>query len=1024
MKRNLIIISILFCVVIILSGFLPENFQKKTQPTDYKMGDYSLLNINNLTTWGYKKGGIGSTPDGDAGVFYPAGSSTVIFTSGLIWGGYIHDPNPDLPNYRFGGQGYELSTVGGRVISLGNAQDPADESVRIYRIRKDWQSLQTDDPELKAEALMLVEHGFTRDTVNLVQKIIDQYQKDWQEWPAAYGAPFYDMNKNGIYKPDLGETPGLADADQVLWLVVNDLDEKHTHNFCDCPPIGLEIQQTVWGYDQPGLPLGQTSFQRWRIINKSGFPIDSIYAGMFVDPDIGDYSNDLVGCDTTLQAGFAYNAYQDDQLFTPFGIYPPAIGYQLVQGPIIHAPGANAFFNSKFKHDYKNLPLKAFSYSGLSSSISDLDLPSYTYGINLYHMLRGFTRSGDLEIKNPYIHKSGPDKGKYTKFPLSGNPLLQSGDVDNTGDNWEPGDRRFIMGSGPFSMAPGDTQEVVYALIGGLGNALYPYCVEELKLNARYIQNMYPELDGLNDPFPQTKVNALSNKNRVTLEWGSDTALTKEIEQNQRDGIYRFEGYNIYQLPSPEASDNQAILIESIDSEDGPAGIFGYKRDPFTGIFSNKLLVNGSNSGIRHYTTIELDYFTNQPFQPGQTYTFAVSAYRYIPKAETPFPIIESKLTRINVLIHEFNPGYSAQTGQEIEVQHSGFSTGYVKAVVVNPAALTGHTYRVSFNEEERWTLRDLSTGEVKLTNRENISGDENFPIIDGIMPVVWGPSESGQLKMDWDFHDPHLGVIEYDWGGQVLNGGIGLGADFFGSTVPNDSLIPVRIEFQMQNQVEQNGWAGQGAVYLNDSSYTYIGVGNLPVKAFDIRRPDQPRRLNICFTENSETSNRTWDMGWDGTQFPDERGADEYLFIMNSSYNTGNSYDNGHKGTSEDVLYALWLRQGYGHSYLEDYGVFDILPSRRLLPQDSYVFSAPEPPNLPTKFKLLPAYPNPFNGSVRFRFRIPNQAKVKIELYDINGRHVAHIFDKKLEQGTHSISWRPEDLASGMYFYKVAFCG
>ncbi len=1018
MKHRLFLLTQVLCISLFLSSFLPKKLQRESHTADWGDGRYSLININNINGFVRYDGLFGQDPNDDSGIFYPAGSAGIVFTEGVVWGGYVNDPDSNKVKLRIGGQRYYVGTTPGRILSSGVAQDPQDERVRVYRIRKDWKTIKDDDAQIAAEIKLLHARGSSTDSSVTAGDIIDQYQKDWQEWPVEYGAPFYDLNKNGIYEPGLGETPGVAGADQVLWFVVNDLSENRTLRFSGSPPIGIELQITLWGYDQPGLPLEQANFRRYRLINKSPFRIDSMYIGNFSDTDIGSFADDFVGCDSLLELGYAYNSSITDIQFDPFNLYPPAAGYQLLQGPIVPSAEDKALFDFKNKAGFKNLPLNAFSYYGPGCACDPIIRDE---AIKAYNYMRGYENSYDMSSLKPYVHRSGPDKGKITRFPLSGDPLRGTGDIDGQGENRAAGDRRFYLASGPLTMAPGDTQEVVYALIGGLGNAYYPYCVEALKLNARYIQKMYPDLDGLSDPFPQPLVNGLSDNARITLEWGSDDTLSAGIEQDQAAGVYRFEGYNIYQLPSEAAPDDQAVLIETIDTKDAPGGVFGYKTNPVTGIYEYKLLANGSNSGIRHYTTVERDYFTNQPFRPGKTYTFAVSAYRYLLKTDTSFPIIESKLTRINVLAHEFNPGYSADTGQEIEAQHSGSSTGYVKAVVVNPANLTGHTYRVTFDEEQRWTLTDVNTGEVKLTNQENISGDENYPVVDGIMPVVWGPVESGRLKIKWDYHYENFGIGGYDWGGQVFDGSIGLGENFFGSTIPRDSLLPVRIEFQEKFEVEQNGWAGKGAVYLNDSSLSYIGTGNMPLKAFDISLPEQPRRLNICFTENPETSNRIWDMGWDGAQFPDERGADEYLLIMNSSYDEGISYDNDHKGTTADVLYVLWLKERDSYGFLNGYGRFDLLPSRRNFPEDTFVYTTPPPPNLPTKFDLLPAYPNPFNGSIKFRLRIPLQSKVSIDIYDINGRHVTQVFDSKLEQGTHTISWQPEELASGMYIYRAA---
>jgi hypothetical protein len=62
-----------------------------------------------------------------------------------------------------------------------------------------------------------------------------------------------------------------------------------------------------------------------------------------------------------------------------------------------------------------------------------------------------------------------PTRGEApTPFALYGDPVTGNGWVD--GLLHHPGDRRAGISSGPFNMAPGDTQEVVFAEIAAIGS--------------------------------------------------------------------------------------------------------------------------------------------------------------------------------------------------------------------------------------------------------------------------------------------------------------------------------------------------------------------------------------------------------------------------------------------------------------------------------------------------------------------------------------------------------------------------
>lgn len=72
-----------------------------------------------------------------------------------------------------------------------------------------------------------------------------------------------------------------------------------------------------------------------------------------------------------------------------------------------------------------------------------------------------------------------------------------------------------------------------------------------------------------------------------------------------------------------------------------------------------------------------------------------------------------------------------------------------------------------------------------------------------------------------------------------------------------------------------------------------------------------------------------------------------------------------------------------------------------------------------PTTFFLYQNYPNPFNPSTFFRFQIPEESDVRIEVYNILGQRVDQIFNGKLSTKYYEMEWRPKAIASGIYFVK-----
>ncbi len=447
---------------------------------------FTLWNINNISGWIAANGQSAHSPTGSVGVKYPRGTAGVIYQDGLIWGGYVQDSrNPDWPALRVGGQTYRIGTTPGHISSPGTAiYDPIPSdpnSARVYRIRSDWESLTINDPEIRQDAAEIYLVAIDDVTDAMAQAVLDQYALDWQQWPVGLGAPFHDVNNNNTYDPGI-DSPGIASADQVVWLVCNDLDQGNITNLYGSPPIGIELQITMWGYKGIDNPLAQLSFQRYLMINKSGQQIDSMFVSRWSDPDIGDYTNDLSGCDPQRNLAYSYNGYPHDNDFAAFGLPPGAGGYVLLQGPIVPDPGSNAIFNFQPLPDHTNLPMTSYCYFAAGSSISDPILGSYEGTLQWYNLLNGYTPTDDLQNPTPYVYGSGPNIGQPTKFPLNGDPVLGTGDIDGQGQNLPPGDRRMVSASGPFTMLPGDSQEVIYAIVGGSSDH-YLTSINELKKN-------------------------------------------------------------------------------------------------------------------------------------------------------------------------------------------------------------------------------------------------------------------------------------------------------------------------------------------------------------------------------------------------------------------------------------------------------------------------------------------------------------------------------------------------------------
>jgi DNA/RNA endonuclease YhcR with UshA esterase domain len=90
------------------------------------------------------------------------------------------------------------------------------------------------------------------------------------------------------------------------------------------------------------------------------------------------------------------------------------------------------------------------------------------------------------------------------------------------------------------------------------------------------------------------------------------------------------------------------------------------------------------------------------------------------------------------------------------------------------------------------------------------------------------------------------------------------------------------------------------------------------------------------------------------------------------------------------------------------------------------YSMITPVPEVTPLRtFQLFPNFPNPFNPNTTIRYTLPGETKVNLSIYDLNGRKICQLIDKKKPAGNHSVQWDGHSshgfpAASGIYFYKL----
>src|SRR4030095_9008395 len=280
---------------------------------------------------------------------------------------------------------------------------------------------------------------------------------DWAQWGlmVPYGAPYKDVNNNGVYEPAI-DIPGVKDSKQTLFVCLTDADPtKHIlgEGFGGGTlPLGADIRFTAWCYDNPGYQDMQ--FFKWVLKNKNISAWDSTLISVVADPDLGFVDDDYIGCDTTRNLGYCYNAdnYDDDENIGGYGINPPAVGIVF-----LNCAGADAVLSS-------------FQYFN-GSPACERDPNGQPIGA--YNYMKGLKKDG-----TPWVIPS-TSPPRTTKFCYSGDPETGAGwtefggCIQNCGGLLTgtqvipvpPGDRKFVMTYKRQNqrLNPGDSQVVLAA---------------------------------------------------------------------------------------------------------------------------------------------------------------------------------------------------------------------------------------------------------------------------------------------------------------------------------------------------------------------------------------------------------------------------------------------------------------------------------------------------------------------------------------------------------------------------------
>ncbi len=455
-------------------------------------------------------------------------------------------------------------------------------------------------------------------------------------------AEFFDWDGDGMYEPQNGDYPqyttrgfDLNYADEMVFWIFNDMGNVHASSMGD--PIQMEIQATAFAFATED-EFNDMTFYKYKMINRAIESIDSTYFALWVDPDLGCYTDDYFGFDSLRNMSFIYNADAIDgnaDCSCPQGIPTyceeiPMLGIDFIYGPITE--------NGHIAD------VSSFTYYGSPAPALSFPQTSYDY----YNYISGSKKDG-----TPFTYGGAGYGGtEPTKYVFTGEPCDPNG-WSMTG-NLPSEDYKFIQSTGPMRLDPGAVNEVMMGVYY-VPDQHHPCpSIKRLQKVSDKAQHFFessictlgsgPDCPDLDFVELDRELILLISNDTVTsnnaYETFSEPAKLPFLYPYAENELYHFEGYKIYQLAGQDVNysdlndPDKARLIFQTDIKNGIAKIFNWNSEllPNTGlVYLPELMVDGQDKGIRHAFRITEDAFAegDQKLVNHKRYYFAGVSYAH-----------------------------------------------------------------------------------------------------------------------------------------------------------------------------------------------------------------------------------------------------------------------------------------------------------------------------------------------------------------------------------------------------------
>jgi hypothetical protein len=319
-------------------------------------------------------------------------------------------------------------------------------------------------------------------------------------------------------------------------------------------------------------------------------------------------------------------------------------------------------------------------------------------------------------------------------------------------------------------------------------------------------------------------------------------------------------------------------------------------------------------------------------------------------------------------------------------VEHlTGHADGDVAVHVVDSLLLTGHRYRVLFEDSvpgvKTYSIVDVDRGATVVLNAPVGAPHQEGPVFDGLRLLLndCNPPRISEDSTRWISGGstlvPDVSLPSFDPGTGLITG-IPYVSDYiiqlFDHTVDTSSSLygwpPALMNFSVWNRTESH----RVEVLFTDLN------GDRTIGQYD--------DLILIERDSLKSPFPTWELFFSGTSNPTlPSPGDIFLFKLLKPFTGMDVYE------------------------------FRALPSGIVAVHSPAALAA---------FRLEQNFPNPFNPSTVVRYQVPSAGEVKLVVYDILGREVAVLVNETKVPGSYEVLFQARGLSSGVYFTRLAAGG